>query len=189
MHLLSIFQKCVANWGVLLPPFKIYFKIPFTDILVGFQDGVAINVDVQSTAFYKNNIVFRRAKVRLWGIGKEGRIKEQPFKSFIQAHSSNSIDAIPTLTPPHIRTWLCLDFAQMSLAFHSTSIDLKQVEAISFQLPYLNKHIMFMLPRHTGKSGNSRREKLNRCDGDRGHFPAHSGLHISPGSLLVTDTY
>ena len=60
--------------------------------------------------------------------------------------------------PPHTRTWLCLCFAQISLAFHSMSIDLKQ-EATSFQFPYWHKHILFMLPRPTGKSGSGKREK------------------------------
>ena len=95
---------------------------------------------------------------------------------------------MPTLTPPHIRTWLCFGFTHMSLAFHSTSIDLKQVEAISFQLPHLNTLCSCYLAIQA-KVETAGEKKLNRCDGDRGHFPTHSGLHISPGSLLFTDTY
>lgn len=90
-----------------------------------------MNVCIQSTMFNNNNIiVFHLSEKTVRH--KEGIIKAWPFQNFIYAHSANKRSAIPTFTPPHIRTWPSLYLSPMSLAFHSMSVGLKQ-EDVSFQ--------------------------------------------------------
>lgn len=57
MYVLPIFQNFTSHSGGLLLDLKIFFEKPFTDILVGFQEGEAMYMYIQSIMFNKNNIV------------------------------------------------------------------------------------------------------------------------------------
>lgn len=147
-----------------------------------------MDVYVQSTMFNKHNIVFSRANAKLWGIDKDSIIKEQPLNDFIQAHASNSVGAIPTLIPPHISTWLCLCFAQMVLAFHSRSIELKQEEAVSVQWLYLNTlYSCYLIIQARVEAAGE--ENWTGVTGTEATLSCNSESHNCPGSCRFADTY